>query len=246
MSRGCVCRRKGMPGQRTRSAKWMSGNICRWRLLREHRRRSAGRCKGLAMKAFDYANPAHGRRRRPAGPVTAPGAGFIAGGTDLLEPDEDGAQFPRPGSWISMPYPLADGLCRPTVSSGSGPLARMADVAVHPLGAAGHCPWCPRLCWRRRRHRCGNMARDRREPPTSAPGAATSEGRGSTVQPRRLPGSGCPAYDGAETEGMPFSAAGDHCIAVHPSDFSRVALAAAVDAVVLTQGPSGSRPDPDR
>jgi xanthine dehydrogenase YagS FAD-binding subunit len=55
---------------------------------------------------------------------------------------------------------------------------------------------------------------------------------------KREPGSGCPAREGYNRE-LAILGASEACIATHPSDMA-VALAA-LDAVVLTQGPAGER-----
>jgi len=55
---------------------------------------------------------------------------------------------------------------------------------------------------------------------------------------KRVPGSGCPALDG-QNRAHAILGGSDHCIAVHPSDLAVALLA--VDATVLTQGPTGPR-----
>jgi len=184
------------------------------------------------MKAFDYASPA---TVADAIRLVAerPDADFIAGGTDLVNLMKDGAESHDRIVDINA-LPLAD-----VVQSGRviriGALARMADVAVHPAVRAA-LPVVSQALLASASPQVRNMA--------AIGGNLLQRTRcgyfrdsGSPCN-KRAPGSGCPALDG-QNRGHAVLGGSDHCIAVHPSDFAVALLA--VDAVVLTQGPSGAR-----
>jgi xanthine dehydrogenase YagS FAD-binding subunit len=159
---------------------------------------------------------------------------FLAGGTtevDLVRQD-----VLRPGLLVDInDLPLAGIEDLPGGGLRVGALARMSDVAAAPgvvarfpviaqallLGASAQlrnmASMGGNLC---QRVRCGYF-RD----PTSPCN-------------KRAPGSGCSALEGVN-RGHAILGTSDKCIATHPSDVA-VALAA-VDAVVLTRGPSGER-----
>ncbi|MFI6096453.1 FAD binding domain-containing protein [Lentzea sp. NPDC051213] len=184
------------------------------------------------MKAFEYAGP-----RTVADAVQLvgerPGAGFIAGGTDLLNLMKDGAQAHDRIVDINA-LPLGD-----VVQTGNviriGALARMADVAAHPavrkalpvVSQALLASASPQV--RNMAAIGGNILQRTRCGYFRDAGSACN---------KRIPGSGCPALEG-QNRGHAVLGGSDHCIAVHPSDFAVALLA--LDAVVLTQGPAGAR-----
>jgi xanthine dehydrogenase YagS FAD-binding subunit len=163
-----------------------------------------------------------------------PEATFLAGGT--TEVDLTRQDVLRPELLVDInDLPLADVVDLPDGGLSIGALARMSDVARAEgviarfpvisqallLGASAQlrnmASMGGNLC---QRVRCGYF-RD----PTSPCN-------------KRAPGSGCSALEGVN-RGHAILGTSDKCIATHPSDVA-VALAA-VDAVVLTRGPSGER-----
>jgi xanthine dehydrogenase YagS FAD-binding subunit len=116
-----------------------------------------------------------------------------------------------------------------------GALARMADVAAHPVvrqalpvvSQALLASASPQV--RNMAAIGGNLLQRTRCDYFRDAGAPCN---------KRVPGSGCPALDG-QHRGHAVLGGSEHCIAVHPSDLAVALLA--VDAVVLTQGPAGSR-----
>ena len=184
------------------------------------------------MKAFEYAGP-----RTVADAVRLvgerAGAGFIAGGTDLLNLMKDDAQAHDRIVDINA-LPLGD-----VVHTGKairiGALARMADVANHP--AVHHLlPVVSQALLASASPQVRNMA--------AIGGNILQRTRcgyfrdaGSPCN-KRVPGSGCPAWEG-QNRGHAVLGGSENCIAVHPSDFAVALLA--LDAVVLTQGPAGPR-----
>jgi xanthine dehydrogenase YagS FAD-binding subunit len=184
------------------------------------------------MKAFDYASPSTvADAVRLVG--ERPEAGFIAGGTDLLNLMKDGARAHDRVVDING-LPLGD-----VVETGGviriGALARMADVAVHPAVQRA-LPVVSQALLASASPQVRNMA--------AVGGNILQRTRcgyfrdaGSPCN-KRVPGSGCPALDGVN-RGHAILGGSDHCIAVHPSDLAVALLA--LDAVVLTQGPAGPR-----
>jgi len=184
------------------------------------------------MKAFDYASPSTvADAVRLVGERA--GAGFIAGGTDLLNLMKDGARAHDRIVDINA-LPLGD-----VVQTGGviriGALARMTDVAAHPAVRRA-LPVVSQALLASASPQVRNMA--------AIGGNILQRTRcgyfrdaGSPCN-KRVPGSGCPALEG-QNRGHAVLGGSDHCIAVHPSDFAVALLA--LDAVVLTQGPSGSR-----
>ena len=184
------------------------------------------------MKAFDYASPGTvAEAVRLVG--ERPGAGFIAGGTDLLNLMKDGARAHDRIVDINA-LPLADVVQANGVIR-IGALARMADVATHPavrralpvVSQALLASASPQV--RNMAAIGGNLLQRTR--------CGYFRDAGSPCN-KRVPGSGCPAIDG-QNRGHAVLGGSDDCIAVHPSDFAVALLA--LDAVVVTRGPSGSR-----
>jgi xanthine dehydrogenase YagS FAD-binding subunit len=155
-----------------------------------------------------------------------PGAGFISGGTDLLNLLRDGARTHDRIVDIND-LPLAD-----VVRTGSvvriGAMARMADVAAHPAVRTGF-PVVSQALLNSASPQVRNMA--------AVGGNILQRTRcgyfrdSGTPCNKKTPGSGCPAWDG-ENRGHAILGGSQHCIAVHPSDLAVSLLA--VDAVVLT------------
>lgn len=184
------------------------------------------------MRAFEYASPSTiADAVRLVGEQA--GAGFIAGGTDLLNLMKDGARAHDRIVDINA-LPLAD-----VVQTGGviriGALARMTDVAAHPAVRRA-LPVVSQALLASASPQVRNMA--------AIGGNILQRTRcgyfrdaGSPCN-KRVPGSGCPALEG-QNRGHAVLGGSDHCIAVHPSDFAVALLA--LDAVVLTQGPSGAR-----
>ncbi|OXM43842.1 FAD binding domain-containing protein [Amycolatopsis alba] len=184
------------------------------------------------MKAFEYARPSTvADAVRLVG--ERPRAGFIAGGTDLLNLMKDGARAHDRIVDINE-LPLGD-----VVQAGGvlriGALARMADVAAHPAVRSA-LPAVSQALLASASPQVRNMA--------AIGGNVLQRTRcgyfrdsGSPCN-KRAPGSGCPALEG-RNRGHAVLGGSDHCIAVHPSDLAVALLA--VDAVVLTQGPAGPR-----
>jgi xanthine dehydrogenase YagS FAD-binding subunit len=188
------------------------------------------------MNLFDYVRPATIAEAVTA--AAAPGAAYIAGGTNLLDLMKGG---------VTRPSRLVDIIRLP----GLGAIARLADGGMR-IGALV---------------RNADLAHDRdfaRRYPVIAEAllsgaspqlrnAATVGGNvlqrtrcayffdGASPCNKREPGSGC-AAQGGETRHAAILGWSDHCIATHPSDFC-VPLVA-LDAAVEVEGASGRRTVP--
>jgi xanthine dehydrogenase YagS FAD-binding subunit len=164
-------------------------------------------------------------------------AACIAGGTELLNWMKDGIAAPRRLIDINA-LPLAH------IEAGSrglrlGALARMSDVAAHPvvrraypaIAEALELSASPQL--RNMASMGGNLMQRTRCPYF----------RAETELPcnKRRPGTGCAAWEG-ENRGHAIFGWSDACVATHPSDVA-VALAA-LDAMVHVLGPRGERAIP--
>lgn len=184
------------------------------------------------MKVFSYARPT---TTDEAVRLVAehPDAGFIAGGTDLLNLMKDGARAHDRIVDINA-LPLAD-----VVETGGviriGALARMREVAEHPAVQRA-LPVVSQALLASASPQVRNMA--------AVGGNVLQRTRcgyfrdaGSPCN-KRVPGSGCPALEG-QNRGHAILGGSDRCIAVHPSDLAVALLA--VDATILTQGPTGPR-----
>lgn len=163
----------------------------------------------------------------------APGAAFLAGGTDLLPLWKVGAERPAAVIDISR-LPLgaveaADG------SLSLGALARLSDVAEHPAVSRDHPLIAQAILAsasgqvRNMATVGGNLLQRTRCPYFRAEGLACN---------KREPGSGCGAREGENRQAALFGAS-EACVATHPSDLA-VALAA-LEAEVEVAGPSGAR-----
>ncbi|ONI91130.1 FAD-binding molybdopterin dehydrogenase [Saccharothrix sp. ALI-22-I] len=184
------------------------------------------------MRAFGYIPV-----REPAEAVRAvrraPGAAFIAGGTDLLNLMRDGAQ--RHEHLVDINRLDLASITDSTRGLRIGGLARMRQVAEHRsvrenfpvLAEALEASASPQVRNMAtiggnllQRTRCGYF-RDAASPCN-----------------KRTPGSGCPALEGWN-RGHAVLGGSEHCIAVHPSDLAVALLA--LDAVVHLLGPDGPR-----
>lgn len=166
----------------------------------------------------------------------APGAAFIAGGTDFLQLWKAGLALP------STVVDLAMLPCRAIVVEGDelaiGALAHLDEVASAPAVAGDH-PLIAQaiLASASRQIRtmatvAGNLMQRTRCPYFRGALPACN---------KREPGSGCGARDG-ESRNAAIFGADLACVATHPSDLA-VALTA-LDARIETEGPEGPRTIP--
>jgi len=184
------------------------------------------------MRAFEYARPTS---VDDAVRLVAerPDAGFIAGGTDLLNLMKDGARAHDCLIDVNA-LPLADVVERDGVVR-IGALARMREVAEHPAVRRA-APVVSEALLNSASPQVRNMA--------AIGGNLLQRTRcgyfrdvGSPCN-KRVPGSGCPALEG-QNRAHAILGVSDQCIAVHPSDLAVSLLA--VDATVLTQSPARAR-----
>jgi xanthine dehydrogenase YagS FAD-binding subunit len=184
------------------------------------------------MNAFQYARANH-VAAAVATVSGEPRAAFIAGGTEQLNLLKDRIQT------LSL---LVDINALPLTAIETGPdflrigaLARMGDIAAEPavrdaypvLSQALLSAASPQV--RNMAAIGGNLLQRTRCPYFRV---------GHFACNRRDPGSGCAAI-GGENRWHAIFGGSEHCIAVHPSD-PAVALLA-LDAIVVTEAPSGSR-----
>ena len=163
-----------------------------------------------------------------------PESAFLAGGT--TEVDLTRQDVLRPGLLVDINDLPLDGVAdRSDGGLSIGALARMSDVA-RAEGVIARFPMISQALVLGASAQLRNMA--------SMGGNLCQRVRcGYFRDPtwpcnKRDPGSGCAALDGFH-RGHAILGTSDKCIATHPSDVA-VALAA-LDAVVLTRGPSGER-----
>ncbi|MDQ0463519.1 xanthine dehydrogenase YagS FAD-binding subunit [Caulobacter ginsengisoli] len=160
----------------------------------------------------------------------APGAAFLAGGTDLLQLWKAGVQSPGQVIDISR-LPLKDITAADGVLT-LGALARLAEVAAHP---AVH-PLIVEAIAASASGQIRNMA--------TVGGNLLQRTRCVYFRShdlacnKRSPGSGCGALAGENRQAALFGTS-QACVATHPSDLA-VALAA-LDAEVEIIGPGGTR-----
>ncbi|GAB2898448.1 xanthine dehydrogenase family protein subunit M [Streptomyces deserti] len=184
------------------------------------------------MRDFAYARPT---RAAEAVQLVARSsdAAFVAGGTDLLNLMKDGAE--EHGLVVDINrLPLHD-----IEASGNtlriGALARMADVALHPV-VRKRLPVLSQALLAGASPQVRNMA--------SIGGNLLQRTRcwyfrgEDFACNKRAPGSGCAALEG-RNRWHAILGGSDHCIAVHPSDLA-VALRV-LDATLHTVGPDGTR-----
>lgn len=184
------------------------------------------------MRPFRYTQPTD-FGAAVAAVADEPGAAFVAGGTELLNWMKEGLAVPA--LVVDLNRLPATGIEADANGLRLGALARLADVASNPLvrerfpalAEALEAGASPQI--RNAATMGGNLLQRTRCPyfrETSFPCN------------KRAPGSGCGALDGAHDLHAVFGGS-NACIAVHPSDLA-VALSA-LDAVVRTRGPGGSR-----
>jgi xanthine dehydrogenase YagS FAD-binding subunit len=183
------------------------------------------------MESFDLARAADGAAA--VRQAAAPGAKYIAGGTDLMQLMKDGVERPRhlvdiAGLPLDAVEDGADGL---TI----GALVTMADLAVHPavverypaVSAALLASASPQV--RNMATIGGNLLQRTR--------CGYFRDTGFPCN-KRDPGSGCPAIAG-ENRMHAILGGSDQCVATHPSDLA-VALVM-LDATLEVSGPAGPR-----
>jgi xanthine dehydrogenase YagS FAD-binding subunit len=161
-------------------------------------------------------------------------AEFLAGGTDMLQLLKDGVRTPRRLVDITALPGLA-GIEASASGLTIGALARMSDVAEHPDVARDY-PAIAQALLASASPQIRNMA--------TIGGNLLQRTRCvyfrdvSQACNKRAPGSGCAAIDGENRLHAVLGGSPD-CVATHPSDLA-VALVA-LDAVVATRGPQGTR-----
>jgi xanthine dehydrogenase YagS FAD-binding subunit len=186
------------------------------------------------MQPFTYVHATDESTALSSG--AAAGAGYVAGGTTLV--DLMKLEVMKPSTLVditALPLariePLDDGVR-------IGAMARNSDVAYHPLIAERYPALAQALLsgaspQLRNMATVGGNLLQRTRCPYFRDGAAPCN--------KRSPGSGCAAWDGYN-RGHAVLGGSEHCIATHPSDMC-VALVA-LDAVVRTRGRSGERAIP--
>ncbi|MFI5615131.1 FAD binding domain-containing protein [Amycolatopsis sp. NPDC051903] len=162
---------------------------------------------------------------------------FLAGGTTQVDLVRLGVHGPDLLVDINA-LPLADIEEQPGGGLRLGALARMTDVARHPLVAERYVATSQALLLgaseqlRNMASMGGNLCQRTR---------CTYFRDNLSPCNKREPGSGCSALEGLH-RGHAILGTSEHCIATHPSDVA-VSLVA-FDAVVHTTGPDGSRAIP--
>jgi xanthine dehydrogenase YagS FAD-binding subunit len=186
------------------------------------------------MQAFSLIEP-----RDVAAAVTAasaPGAKYIAGGTDLLQLAKDNVETPT--RLVDLEGLRAGGVLASADRLRLEPLARMSDVAAHPdvvarwpvLSQALLASASPQI--RNMATMGGNLLQRTRCGYFRDTGFACN---------KRVPGSGCSAIHG-ENRMLAILGGSEHCIATYPGDMA-VALIA-LDAQVELTGAKGTRTVP--
>ncbi|MFJ6492894.1 FAD binding domain-containing protein [Streptomyces californicus] len=188
------------------------------------------------MKPFGYVRPAstdEAVRLRAADPA----ARFLGGGTNLVDLMKLGVE--TPGALIDIAGLPLDRVVRTAEGGLSiGATVRNSDLAAHPDVTGGY----PALSQALLAGASGQLRN-----------AATTGGNllqrtrcryfQDVSKPcnKRVPGSGCPAYEGSNRD-LAILGYSPECVATNPSDMA-VALAA-LDATVVLVGPEGERTVP--
>lgn len=175
--------------------------------------------------------------------ATAPSARFVAGGTTLVDLMKLSVETPSTVVDINA-LPLSQIEKLPTGGLRIGALVRNSDLAWNPdvqssyavLSQALLSGASPQL--RNMATTGGNLLQRTRCAYFREPTAGTPGGYGCN---KRTPGTGCAALEGFNRTHAILGTS-DHCIATHPSDMC-VAMAA-LEAVVLVEGPKGKRTIP--
>lgn len=183
------------------------------------------------MQAFDLSRP--DSIDAAAAAARAPGAKFIAGGTDLMQLMKDNVEAPT--QLVDLENLGLSGIRIDASGLRLEAMARMSDVAAHPevrlgwpaISQALQASASPQV--RNMRTIGGNLLQRTRCGYFRDIGFACN---------KRSPGSGCPAISG-ENRLLAIFGGSDHCIATHASDLA-VALAA-LDAVIELHGTNGTR-----
>ncbi|WAJ28771.1 FAD binding domain-containing protein [Antarcticirhabdus aurantiaca] len=188
------------------------------------------------MNRFEYVRP--GTLAEAVAAAAAPGAAFLAGGTNLLDLMKGG--IARPDRLVDLTHlPGLDAVERlPDGSTRIGALVRNADLAHDPDFAARYPAIAEALL---------SGASGQLRNAATAAGNVLQRTRcryfydTASACNKREPGSGCDAL-GGENRAHAVLGWSEHCIATHPSDFC-VPLAA-LGAVVELEGPAGRREVP--
>jgi xanthine dehydrogenase YagS FAD-binding subunit len=181
------------------------------------------------MQSFHLAQP--GDVNAAIG-AAASGGVYIAGGTDLLQLMKDNVVAPTALVDIE-PLPMAQIEAKPE-GLRLGALARMSDVAAHPvvardypmISAALLASASPQI--RNMGTMGGNLLQRTRCNYFRDTGFACN---------KRAPGSGCAALHGSNRM-LAILGTSEHCIASHPSDLAVTLVA--LDAELEIQGPNGT------
>ncbi|BBY17085.1 FAD binding domain-containing protein [Mycolicibacterium litorale] len=188
------------------------------------------------MKTFEFRHATTVEDAIASG--NAPGARYLAGGTNLLDLMKGGVE--QPEALVDLRR-LALTTIAPTAEGGAFIEAGVTNSAIanHPLIRAqypvvSHAILSGATTQLRNMATAGGNLLQRTRCPYFMQTAFSSCNK-------RVPGSGCAARHGFHREHAVFGAS-DACVAVHPSDMA-VALAI-LDAVVHVQGPDGRRAIP--
>jgi xanthine dehydrogenase YagS FAD-binding subunit len=168
-----------------------------------------------------------------------PHAAFIAGGTDLIGLMKDRATLPAHLLDINALPGMAEVNARPDGSLRIGALARMSDVAAHPV-VRQHCPVIAESLLFAASGQLRNMASVGGNIMQRTRCAYFRDNDGLPCN-KREPGSGCSALHGLN-RGHAIFGWSESCVATHPSDLA-VALTA-LDAIVKVRSSSGERAIP--
>src|SRR3954447_24785114 len=165
--------------------------------------------------------------------AAAPGAKYIAGGTDLLQLTKDNVETPE--RLIDLQGLPATAIQASADRLRLEPLALMSDVAAHPdviarwpvLSQALLASASPQI--RNMATMGGNLLQRTRCGYFRDTAFACN---------KRVPGSGCPAING-ENRMLAILGGSDHCIATYPGDMAVALLV--LDAELELTGQSGTR-----
>ncbi|MBL1290916.1 xanthine dehydrogenase family protein subunit M [Streptomyces sp. For3] len=188
------------------------------------------------MRPFAYLRPASVAEAVRAG-AGHPGARFLGGGTNLVDLMKLGVE--SPGLLVDVSRLPLDRV-EPTDDGGLriGATVRNSDLAAHPGVRSGYPALSQALLagasgqLRNTATTGGNLLQRTRCPYFQDVSKPCN---------KRLPGSGCPAREGAHRD-LAVLGHSEDCVATNPSDMA-VALAA-LDAAILLHGPEGERTVP--